>query len=196
MNLVNECDNTDVPDYDYSTCENNVYMCCWSEREGGLVKNTVRSLLLSLRCLFLFFQIPYINACVYVVMCVSFFVIPLLLQSSAPLAHILHCEYVPVTTRFHASIFLFPRGWMAVTGPTWPSCMTFRSQRLAENLPCFSEHVRSDICFDICAAGALIAYSNNSVVLLVVRQLIAPRARKIVTTPTSPKLSQPQQQLC
>ena len=42
MNLVNECDNTDVPDYDYSTCENNVYMCCWSEREGGLVKNTVR----------------------------------------------------------------------------------------------------------------------------------------------------------
>lgn len=44
-NLVGECDNTDVPDYDFSTCELNTYMCCWTENDGqGMQDNTVRLL--------------------------------------------------------------------------------------------------------------------------------------------------------
>eukprot|EP00903_Cladosiphon_okamuranus_P016615 g15327.t1 len=40
-NLVRECDNTDVPDYDFRTCENNTYMCCWTENDGtGMKDNT------------------------------------------------------------------------------------------------------------------------------------------------------------
>ena len=41
-NLVRECDNHDVPDYDYRTCEHNTYMCCWTENDGqGMADNTV-----------------------------------------------------------------------------------------------------------------------------------------------------------
>ena len=41
--LVNECDNEDVPDYDYRTCDHNTYMCCWTENDGqGMADNTVR----------------------------------------------------------------------------------------------------------------------------------------------------------
>eukprot|EP00903_Cladosiphon_okamuranus_P018127 g16682.t1 len=40
-NLVRECDNHDVPDYDYRTCEHNTYMCCWTENDGnGMADNT------------------------------------------------------------------------------------------------------------------------------------------------------------
>ena len=43
-NLVSECDNTDVPDFDFSTCDINTYMCCWTENDGqGMQDNTVRS---------------------------------------------------------------------------------------------------------------------------------------------------------
>lgn len=43
FNLVRECDNTDVPDYDYRTCEHNTYMCCWTGNDGnGMQDNTVR----------------------------------------------------------------------------------------------------------------------------------------------------------
>ena len=42
-NIVNECDNEDVPDYDYRTCDHNTYMCCWTENDGqGMADNTVR----------------------------------------------------------------------------------------------------------------------------------------------------------
>ena len=42
-NLVAQCDNHDVPDYDFRTCENNTYMCCWTENNGlGMKDNTVR----------------------------------------------------------------------------------------------------------------------------------------------------------
>ena len=41
-NLVRECDNHDVPDYDYRTCEHNTYMCCWTENnDQGMQDNTV-----------------------------------------------------------------------------------------------------------------------------------------------------------
>ncbi|CAM9616366.1 unnamed protein product [Scytosiphon promiscuus] len=41
FNLVNECDNHDVPDYDFRTCEHNTYMCCWTENDGlGMADNT------------------------------------------------------------------------------------------------------------------------------------------------------------
>ena len=43
-NLVGECDNVDVPDHDFSTCENNTYMCCWTENDGqGMQDNTVHT---------------------------------------------------------------------------------------------------------------------------------------------------------
>ena len=32
FNLVKRCDNEDVPDYDYRSCEHNTYMCCWTAR--------------------------------------------------------------------------------------------------------------------------------------------------------------------
>ncbi|CAN0038717.1 unnamed protein product [Hapterophycus canaliculatus] len=41
FNLVRECDNEDVPDYDFRTCEYNTYMCCWTENDGqGMADNT------------------------------------------------------------------------------------------------------------------------------------------------------------
>ena len=41
-NLVRECDNHDVPDYDFHSCEHNTYMCCWTENDRtGLQDNTV-----------------------------------------------------------------------------------------------------------------------------------------------------------
>ncbi|CBJ26856.1 conserved unknown protein [Ectocarpus siliculosus] len=40
-NLVRECDNEDVPDYDFRTCSHNTYMCCWTENDGqGMADNT------------------------------------------------------------------------------------------------------------------------------------------------------------
>ena len=43
-NLVRECDNVDVPEYDFRTCDHNTYMCCWTENDGqGMQDNTVRS---------------------------------------------------------------------------------------------------------------------------------------------------------
>ncbi|CAB1102459.1 unnamed protein product [Ectocarpus sp. CCAP 1310/34] len=40
-NLVRECDNEDVPDYDFRTCNHNTYMCCWTENDGqGMADNT------------------------------------------------------------------------------------------------------------------------------------------------------------
>eukprot|EP00903_Cladosiphon_okamuranus_P015443 g14263.t1 len=39
--LVNTCDNTDVPDFDFDTCDHNTYMCCWTENDGqGMQDNT------------------------------------------------------------------------------------------------------------------------------------------------------------
>eukprot|EP00752_Nemacystus_decipiens_P012631 g11187.t1 len=39
--LVYKCDNQDVPDYDFRTCEHNTYMCCWTENDGkGMADNT------------------------------------------------------------------------------------------------------------------------------------------------------------
>ena len=50
-NLVKECDNTDVPDFDFRTCENNTYMCCWTENDGkGMADNTVRPRFLVYSC--------------------------------------------------------------------------------------------------------------------------------------------------
>lgn len=56
-NLVKECDNTDVPDYDYGICANNTYMCCWTKNDGekGMKDNTVRPVLF---CYFLFSHAP------------------------------------------------------------------------------------------------------------------------------------------
>eukprot|EP00752_Nemacystus_decipiens_P012856 g11383.t1 len=40
-NLVGTCDNVNVPDHDFSTCDNNTYMCCWTENDGqGMADNT------------------------------------------------------------------------------------------------------------------------------------------------------------
>eukprot|EP00752_Nemacystus_decipiens_P003492 g3225.t1 len=40
-NLVGECDNVDVPEFDFNTCEHNTYMCCWTENDGqGMADNT------------------------------------------------------------------------------------------------------------------------------------------------------------
>eukprot|EP00752_Nemacystus_decipiens_P013910 g12347.t1 len=40
-NLVRECDNMDVPEYDFRTCDHNTYMCCWTENDGnGMQDNT------------------------------------------------------------------------------------------------------------------------------------------------------------
>eukprot|EP00903_Cladosiphon_okamuranus_P008160 g7859.t1 len=41
INLVNECDNWDVPEFDFRTCQENTYMCCWTENDGeGMQDNT------------------------------------------------------------------------------------------------------------------------------------------------------------
>lgn len=40
--LVTACDNVDVPDFDFDTCQHNTYMCCWTENDGqGMQDNTV-----------------------------------------------------------------------------------------------------------------------------------------------------------
>ncbi|CAM9859661.1 unnamed protein product [Pylaiella littoralis] len=40
-NLVRECDNEDVPDFDFRSCSDNTYMCCWTENNGqGMADNT------------------------------------------------------------------------------------------------------------------------------------------------------------
>ena len=44
INLVTECDNRDLVDFDFRTCEYNTYMCCWPENDGlGMNWNTVSS---------------------------------------------------------------------------------------------------------------------------------------------------------
>ncbi len=51
-NLIRNCDNEDVPDYDYRTCNHNTYMCCWTENDGtGMADNTVRPLPIFARAL-------------------------------------------------------------------------------------------------------------------------------------------------
>ncbi|CAM9859592.1 unnamed protein product [Pylaiella littoralis] len=41
FNLVRECDNEDVPDFDFLSCDHNTYMCCWTENDGqGMADNT------------------------------------------------------------------------------------------------------------------------------------------------------------
>ena len=50
FNLVKDCDNEYVPDFDFGTCNYNTYMCCWTEKEVGDVKdNTVRPAFVSHR---------------------------------------------------------------------------------------------------------------------------------------------------
>lgn len=34
INLVKECDNYDVPEFDFGECGYNTYMCCWTENDG------------------------------------------------------------------------------------------------------------------------------------------------------------------
>ena len=42
INLVTECDNRDLVDFDFRTCEYNTYMCCWTENDdSGVGDNTV-----------------------------------------------------------------------------------------------------------------------------------------------------------
>ena len=46
--LVYKCDNQDVPDYDFRTCDHNTYMCCWTENnDQGMQDNTVRLFLIA-----------------------------------------------------------------------------------------------------------------------------------------------------
>ncbi|CAN0451299.1 unnamed protein product [Pylaiella littoralis] len=41
FNLVGDCNNDEVPDFDFGTCSDNVYMCCWTENNGeGMEDNT------------------------------------------------------------------------------------------------------------------------------------------------------------
>lgn len=53
INLVKECDNYDVPEFDFGECGYNTYMCCWTENDGyadgyGMGVNTVRFLFIIL----------------------------------------------------------------------------------------------------------------------------------------------------